>query len=113
MSAAFEFREHLCWGSNGIIEEYLERMAAAPAQTPADAALAGWLKARRESFFMGEVVVLDDILADRASAARFVALLEGATVELVAGDQLSEYGRQWVEQEIPALKASVTAWTSP
>ena len=109
MSAAFCFKDHLCWGTNGNIENYLERMAEAAASSGVEPALADWLEERCLSFSMGTVVFLDDVFTQEERATRFVRLFNDATTALLNDGQYTEYGKQWLREEPPKLTACILA----
>ena len=107
MSAAFEFRGTLCWGSNGTVEDYLGWMASAAARPGTERALADWLADWRDAFFTGAVVTLADVLTDGERAAQFIRLFDGATAAFLEGDQYTDYGKQWLREEAPKLTARI------
>ena len=114
MSAGFKVASEVFWGTNGAVEAYVEALAehAATRFSPADP-LAVFLRDERDAFSMGKVVYLDEWLADAASRARFVQLLDAATEELLRGDTFSEYGREWVASVVGKLRSRIAVATSP
>ena len=113
MSAAFEFKDTFCWGTNGMIEGYLEWMAQAAVSSNTEPELADWLSDWRDGFFTGAVVMLDDVLTGRERALQFVRLFEDATTELLNADQYTDYGKQWLREEAPKLTDCIRAAFQP
>ena len=109
MSAAFEFKDTLCWGTNGMIEGYLEWMAQAAASSDTQPELADWLGNWRDAFFTGAVVTLDDVLTNRERAMRFVRLYDEATSVFLNDVQYTDYGKRWLREEAPKLSSCILA----
>ena len=109
MSAAFEFKDTLCWGTNGMIEGYLEWMAQAAASSETEPELADWLGNWRDAFFTGAVVTLDDVLTHSGLAMQFVRLFNEATAAFLNDDQSTDYGKRWLREEAPKLTSSILA----
>ncbi len=103
MSAGFKIAGEVYWGTNGGVEAFVEALADAAGRRfgPTDP-LAAFFREEREAFFTGKVVFLDELLVDAAARARFLEVLKWATQELLRGDELTEYGKEWA--------AACSAW---
>lgn len=114
MSAGFEVAGEVFWGTNGAVEAYVEALAAeAAARLGPDDPLAVHLRAERDGFYGGKLLVLDDWLADAAGRERFVGLLDAATDRLARQGAFTEYGRAWVATAVAALRARVAGPVRP
>lgn len=108
MSAGFVLAGEFFWGTNGAVETYVEALAElAVARFGAADSLAVYLAERRDSFSMGGTLFLDEWVADEASRARFLQLLDAATEQLLRGDTFTEYGREWVASMVSQLRARI------
>jgi hypothetical protein len=108
MSAGFKIADEVFWGTNGAVEAYVEALATqAAARFGPDDPLAAFFREERDGFFTGKVVSLDAWLADVAGRARFLAVLDAATEQLLHEGAFTEQGRAWVASEMARLRARV------
>lgn len=117
MPAGFDIRGEDVSGTNGAVVLLLETLARRAAQWygPADP-LAAFLHGEREGWFVGKYVFLDEPLAAPADRAKFLAVLGAAEAELLAGDEYSDSGRDWLRTAAAFLRerlAALTASTAP
>ena len=106
MSAAFRIDGQAYWGTNGMVEIYLERLGDEAERSLGPHHLwVGWLRGWREAFFMGAVVNLDDLLRDHAERRVFATLWDHATARLLADRILTESGQHWVAEVGTSLRS--------
>ncbi|MGL6075849.1 MAG: hypothetical protein ACRC8S_16965 [Fimbriiglobus sp.] len=114
MSAGFKFAGEVYWGTNGAVEAYAEALAAqAAAWLGPDHPLAVHFREEHEGFFSGKILFLDEWLSDAASRERFLQLLDASTVKLLREGAFTQYGLDWVESVVAAMRARVAAVVSP
>lgn len=108
MSAGFDVSGEVCWGSNGSIEVYLEVLGElAAARLGADHPMTAFFHDELETFFIGKVVRLDEILVDSASCERFLDLLDAATKLLLEREVFTDHGRTWADWMVGQLRARI------
>jgi hypothetical protein len=108
VSAGFNFRGQIFWGTNGSIEVYLEALAhQAAARLGAADPLVEFLRREREGWFNGTVVLLDQVLIDRETCDWFVLLFDAATEQLLREDAFTDHGRAWIEGTLGPLRQRI------
>lgn len=114
MSAAFDFAGQVHWGTNGSIEAYLDALATIAAERfGVEDPLAVALRREREQFYSGAVVFLDTILNGAEERARFVAILDAATSQLLLDGGFTDIGVKWVETEVRGLRERIARHVPP
>ncbi|MBX9580437.1 MAG: hypothetical protein K2X87_09025 [Gemmataceae bacterium] len=106
MSSAFHVGGESVWGTNGAVEVLVTalRRQAEDRHGPADP-LVRFLRAEEELFpFAGRGVFLDGILAGPDDRQRFRGILDAAVAELMASDELSDYGKDWLRPAADRLR---------
>lgn len=114
MSSAFHLGGESVWGTNGAVEVVVSalRRQAEAGSGPADP-LAAFLRDEGELFpFTGRGVFLDEVLTTPDARRRFRVALDAAAAELLAGDELSDSGKDWLRWAAGRL-AELTASTAP
>ena len=71
------------------------------------------LSRKRERFYSGAVVFLDEILNSAEERARFVAILDMATSQLLLDGGFTDTGIKWVETEVRALRDRIARHVAP
>ncbi len=108
MSAGFEVKDKVFWGTNGAVEAYLEVMAGEAAdQLGPDDLLAVFLRSEREQFFMGQVVSLDAWTTDPSRRGQLLALLDAATRQLLSSGPFNDYSKEWIASVIGELHTHI------
>jgi hypothetical protein len=110
MSAGFKVAGDVFWGTNGAIEAYAEALAAqAAVRLGPNHKLAVHFHEEKDGFYAGKILILDEWLADAAGRDLFLVLLDAATEQLLREGAFTEYGREWVESVVAALRARIAA----
>jgi hypothetical protein len=108
MSAGFNFRGETYWGTNGAIEISLEALIhESSTRFGTTAPMTRFLVENRESFNMGKVVFLDELLPDVDRCQRFLQVFEAATEQLEHDDVFTDYGRSWVKEFSSLLRQRI------
>ncbi len=109
MSAGFSYRDRTYWGTNGAVELCLDKLIEIAAERGwQDDSIAALLYDTRESFNMGCVVPLDEIVTNETSRIRFTELLGAAIQRLREDGELTEYGLSWVRSTLSELHAALS-----
>jgi hypothetical protein len=108
MTAAFKFRDELFWGTNGAIEGYLEALAdrAFGLFGPGDQQ-GEFFRYERESWSMGKLVALDELLTDRPACKKFLQILDASTEKILQDDVFTDLGKEWIRTTVSALRSRV------
>ena len=110
MSAGFKVAGDVFWGTNGAIEAYAEALAAqAAVRLGPNHKLAVHFQEEKDGFYTGKILFLDEWLADAPGRDLFLVLLDAATEQLLREGAFTEYGREWVESVVAALRARIAA----
>lgn len=105
MSAGFKIAGEVFWGTNGVVEAYVEVLATLAADHfGADDPLAVFLQDERDGFSMGKIVLLDEWLRDAPARERFLGLLDTATERLLGEGAFTQSGQQWVSLVMGELR---------
>ena len=114
MSAGFKVHDKVYWGTNGAVEVCVEAFAAQSAKIHgAENPLSIFFREERDGFYNGNIVFLDDWIADATAKHRFLDVLDLAMHDLLQGTLLTDWGKMWVQTTFRELRESIAEHERP
>lgn len=117
MSSGFKVADEIVWGTNGAVEGLLETLGRYAANRyGTEDRLAAFCRDHADQPAWGWVIHLDEVLTDPTDRQKFRNVLDAAIAELSAGDEYTEYGKNWLRYAVGWLHERLegpTASTAP
>jgi len=108
MSASITLGNARLIGTNGAIEACVAVLVTqAQHAFGMESDVTKFLIARKERFFPGLWVALDDVLPDVVVRKKFLEMLQESLKEMEGQQNWTEVGREWLRTEVPAFIAEI------